>query len=119
MNRKLLASLFAGSTLFLAQGAFAQYHGTDYDRINERIARQEDRIRAAEARGELRHGEARRLWNEHRMIRDKERAFLSDGVLTRREIAELNRDLDIASHNIRRLAHNERRADDRYSYNYR
>jgi hypothetical protein len=130
MNRKLIASLFAGSALFVAQGALAQQnwghsynsynsYNSDYERIKERQARQQERIRSADARGELRRGELRRLLDEQRMIRDKERAFLSDGVLTRRELAELDRDLDVASQNIRRLAHNDRVAGRAYSeYRY-
>jgi hypothetical protein len=45
--------------------------------------------------------EARRLYGELREVEAKERAFRSDGRISGREEAELNRDLDRLAANVR------------------
>ena len=73
------------------------------DGINERQSEQQDRIREGIRSGELTRREARRLEAQQFRIRfDEARARRSDGVLTLRERARIQRELDFAGRNIRR-----------------
>ena len=79
------------------------------DRVRSRIKRQRSRIERAEARGDLRRGEERRLREGLREIRGAFRSYRdNDGYIGRWEEAELMRMLDRNSKRIRRLANNDR-----------
>ncbi len=70
--------------------------------IDARQERQRDRIWRGWQRGVLTRHEMRELMAEQRAIANKERYYLADGHLSRREYADLQADLDSAS---RRLYH--------------
>lgn len=92
----------------------APYDGTS--QIRSRIQRQRSRIEAAEARGDLRRGEERRLRSGLQDIRQSFRAYRNnDGVINSWEQRELNAALDRNSRRIARLANNHRTARPAYS----
>jgi hypothetical protein len=68
--------------------------------VNHRQHRQHDRISQGVRSGELTREEAKTLATEQRAIRREERAYKSDGVLTRAERKDLHQDLNAASQNI-------------------
>jgi hypothetical protein len=77
--------------------------------VNHRQAVQAHRIAQGVASGELTARETARINAEQRAIRVEERAYKSDGVLTPSERADLNRDLDVASRDIRAQKHDAQR----------
>jgi hypothetical protein len=77
--------------------------------INEREARINARIQRGLRDGRITNREARRLYNELADIEEKERAFGSDGRLSGRESAELNRDLDRLAEDVREQMRDEQR----------
>ena len=92
-----------------------QYHA-DYARwedrsasINEREAQIRARIQRGLNDGSITRWEARRLYRDLGNIEAKERAFRSDGRLSGREFAELNRDLDRLALNVREQRHDQDR----------
>lgn len=72
---------------------------------DRREHRQKQRIKQGVKSGELTKKEARALAAEQKAIRAKEREMKSDGVMTREERKELNRDLNEASRNIAEQKH--------------
>jgi uncharacterized membrane protein YebE (DUF533 family) len=98
---KLLIPM-AIAALFVHQLAQAQEPGAG---VNARQHNQMDRIRGGAASGDLTRGETRGLVGEQRAIRREESAYRSDGVLTGRERADLNRDLDRSSSHIWQQRH--------------
>lgn len=68
--------------------------------VNHRQHHQRDRIQQGVRSGELNREEAMTLRNDQRGIRREERAYKSDGVLTRAERKDLHQDLNAASQNI-------------------
>lgn len=82
--------------------------------VNERQARQMERIQAGSRGGKLTKPEFRELMREQDGIRDMERHYSADGRIDAREYARLVRALDIASSNIR--DENQDRQT-RYGYN--
>lgn len=77
--------------------------------IDRREDRQHDRIVQGIRSGELTQREAQRLMAEQRMIRQEERRYKSDGVLTDWERRDLQRDLDRASQHIYNETHDAQR----------
>ena len=77
--------------------------------IDEREARIKARIQRGIDDGRITDAEARRLHRELRDVEAKERAFRSDGRMSGREEAELNRDLDRLNDNVRRQMRDEQR----------
>lgn len=75
------------------------------DSINARQQRQQERIADGVRAGKLTRHEARRLMQEQRAISRKEAAYRADGVLTRAEWRELDRDLNRASQHIYNQRH--------------
>jgi hypothetical protein len=69
--------------------------------VNEREARIKVRIDRGYSDGRLTEYEARRLLRQLASLEGKERTFMSDGRLNRRENAELSRDLDQLASNVR------------------
>jgi hypothetical protein len=82
--------------------------------VNEREARIRARIERGQFTGRLTDFEARRLYRQLNVIEAKERSFMADGRLNRRESAELNQNLDVLANNVRTQMRDE---DRRYSYN--
>lgn len=76
--------------------------GSRIDRIQQH---QHERIVQGIRSGELTRHEAQRLFAEQRAIRAEERAYRSDGVLTRAERADLYRDLNAAGQHIYNETH--------------
>ena len=77
--------------------------------INERQARQEQRIQRGVARGDITQREARQLWRQQREIDRAEAAARADGRINRREMQELMAMLDDADRNIRFQRHDQNR----------
>jgi hypothetical protein len=73
--------------------------------IDRREDRQQDRIAQGIRSGELTRHEAQRLMAEQRMIRQEERRYKADGVVTPWERRDLQRDLDAAGRNIYEQTH--------------
>lgn len=68
--------------------------------VNARQHNQHDRIAQGVRSGSLTKDEAQGLRTEQRSIRQEERQYKSDGVLTRDERKDLHQDLNTASRNI-------------------
>lgn len=104
MRRTTVAAVFALSLAATLATSPAQAGAADPG-IDARQARQALRIEHGVASGALTAREARRLAAEQRAIRLEERAYRSDGRLTRWERADLARDQNAASRHIYREAH--------------
>jgi len=85
-----------------ATAASGQFRGGDIDARQER---QRTRIWQGWQDGQLTRGEMRELMAEQRVIAAKERAYLADGYLSRREYADLQNDLEYASQRIYHSKH--------------
>ena len=82
-------------------GAEHRAHMKNRDpRVNQHQSNQRDRIAQGVRSGELTRGETRQLAQEQRAIRQKERLYKSDGVLTRDERKDLHLDQKAASKDI-------------------
>lgn len=79
------------------------------DSIDERQERQRMAIKHGLRSGSITRQEAEYLWHEQQAIERMERRFESDGQLTQRERARLQRELDQAHQNIRYQAHDDDR----------
>ncbi|TAJ22624.1 MAG: hypothetical protein EPO64_13320 [Nitrospirae bacterium] len=75
--------------------------------IDRREQRQEERIQDGVRSGALTPREAAKLEAEQARIRAKEQAMKADGVVTRGERKELQRDLDRSSRHIAREKHDK------------
>jgi uncharacterized protein (DUF3084 family) len=75
--------------------------------VNARQHHQAERIKQGVRSGELTRSETRDLMQEHREIRAQERAYKSDGVMTREERKDMHQDLDNLSKNIYSEKHDE------------
>ena len=96
-------------SLFVGLSAMAQTTpGTRTQHINRRQHEQQARIRQGVRSGELTRGEARRLERNERQIRQEERAARADGVVTREERREINKDLNKTNRRVYRAKHNNR-----------
>jgi hypothetical protein len=82
--------------------------------VNERESRIRARIEHGLTDGRITRGEARGLYRELASIEATERTYKSDGRLSYRENAELNRRLDRLADNVRVQLRDD---DWRYSYN--
>jgi hypothetical protein len=115
-----------GSTAFVPAQYTQPYTQPDQDRwhddrwddrsqtVNEREARIRARIERGQTLGRLTDREARYLYRQLSVIEAKERTFMADGRLNRRETTELNQNLDRLANNVRAQMRDE---DRRYSYN--
>jgi CRISPR/Cas system-associated endoribonuclease Cas2 len=90
-----------------------QYQNDRWDErslsVNEREQRINDRIQRGMSDGRITDREARRLYRELNDIEAKERSFLTDGHLNRRETGELHRDLDRLRDHVREQIRDEQR----------
>jgi hypothetical protein len=74
--------------------------GTRDPGVNQRQHNQQHRIAQGVRSGELTRTEAQGLREQRRSLRQEERAYKSDGKLTRDERKDLHQDLNQASRNI-------------------
>lgn len=109
MNLRLLA---VGATVALALfGAGAQAaSAASTPRVDQRQARQEQRIEQGVASGQLNAREAARLEREQAAIGKAEDRAKSDGTVTKKERARLHHLQDHASRDIRRQKHDRQTA---------
>ncbi|MBV8858451.1 MAG: hypothetical protein JOZ02_16075 [Acidobacteria bacterium] len=108
--RKFVSTVFA-LALLGAAAVSAEAHGhcgTRTPGINRRQERQQQRIGQGVRSGELTGRETLRLERNAREIRQDEREAKSDGEVTRRERAGLERELNHESRLIYRDKHNEK-----------
>src|SRR3954454_7457190 len=114
------ASLAADSTIQFrrSDSALDSIHTVQYERerwddrsgaVRDREARIDGWIRRGIDDGRINRPEARRLYRELADIRAKERSWSSDGRLDGRERAELNRDLDRLTDDVRAQMHDRDR----------
>ena len=75
--------------------------------INARQENQHDRIAQGVASGQLTKGELKQIQRHEKRIRELEKRMRRNG-LNAAERAKLQRELDIESHEIERLKHNNR-----------
>jgi hypothetical protein len=101
-----LHTIAAAGLIMIAGAATA---GTADPYVNLRQFQQAQRIGQGVASGALTPAETARLAAELRAIRIEERVYQSDGVLTRFERADLNRDLNAASRDLRFQKHDGQR----------
>jgi hypothetical protein len=92
-------------TLIAATPAFAD--GTRDPGVNARQHNQHARVQQGVRSGELTRREAHRVREEQRDIRQLERAYKSDGALTRAERTDLHHEQNQASRQIRRQKHDQ------------
>lgn len=76
-------------------------------RVNQRQHHQRQRIQQGVRSGELTREEVRGLREDQRDIHQQERAYKSDGTLTRGERRDLHRELNQASRGIHEEKHDE------------
>lgn len=74
--------------------------GTRDPGVNQRQHSQQHRIQQGVKSGELTKDEAKGLRVEQRSIRQEERQYKSDGILTKAERTDLRQDLNAASRTI-------------------
>jgi hypothetical protein len=79
--------------------------------IDQRQARQEQRIQRGVARGDITRREARELWRQQREIERAEANARADGRINRREMQELMAMLDDADQRIRHQRRDQDRPD--------
>jgi hypothetical protein len=107
MKPLFVSMLLAGmATLWLAAPAQASPHDPG---VNARQHHQQQRIGQGVRSGQLTRGETRRLEREQRHIRQEERSYKSDGVLTQAERLDLQQDLNAASRHIYQEKHDAER----------
>jgi hypothetical protein len=99
---KTLITLMA-LTAFMAAPAFAD--GVRDSGVDTRQYNQQVRIREGVKAGDLTRSETHRLREQQRDVRQLERAYNSDGTLTRAERVDLHHEQNQASRSIRRQKH--------------
>lgn len=102
--KRITMSLAAA--LVLAAFVAPAHAGTRTPRVERREARQQARIAQGVRSGELTRGETRALEQGERHVDRMEARAKSDGVVTPRERARLNRAQNHESRRIWRLKHN-------------
>ncbi len=97
----------------LSNPVMAHYDHSGYSKFDNRIERQHRRINKGVRTGELTKKEAHKLRKQHRHIKKLSRQFNKDGHLSRFERKTLKRELNLASHRIYDLTHNDRNRNKR------
>jgi len=111
ITKKTIALLSIATLSILAVPVYAHQNSTNvnsYDRIEQRLDNQRNRIRKGIGSGELTHTEARRLQKQQRFIMRLTYRLMHDGYLDRYELRELRDTLERASTRIYHLKHNNR-----------
>lgn len=107
MKTRTLISGLLPLLVALAVPAYAGQRHHDGNRFEQRLDRQEQRVRHGVRTGKLTHKEAKKLKKQQRGIARLEQRFERDGHLDRRERRVLNNRLDRASDRIARFKHND------------
>ena len=110
MTKNIVRLLSIAATLCLMHSVIGE--SAEAARMDKREHRQGARIRQGVKSGELTKGEAQRAGKKQLGIKRAEERAESDGVVTRREKAGIERRQDKASHQIHRLKHNDRKRGD-------
>lgn len=92
----------------LSNPVMAHVDHSGYSKFDDRIERQHKRIKNGVRTGALTKKEAHKLRKQHRHIKKLSRQFNKDGHLNRFERKTLKRELNLASHRIYDLKHNDR-----------
>jgi aminoglycoside phosphotransferase family enzyme len=100
MNKIIATMITLSLAALAAQSALAEPGSARDPRVNRHQFKQHERIEQGVRSGELTRGETRQLAAEQRAIRQEERRYKSDGVMTRDERKDLHQDLNAASRNI-------------------
>lgn len=109
VNSTIIAVLIAAA--FPVASAYA---ATRDPGVNQRQHNQQQRIQQGVRSGELTRNETRNLQGQAREIRREERNYKADGNFTRAERADVHRDLNHMSRDIRREKHDgQQRFDNR------
>ena len=91
----------------MSSPVMAHYGHDGYFKFDQRIERQQKRIKKGVLHAELTKKEAKKLRKQHRNIKKLKRQFQKDGLLIRHERKTLQRELDLASKRIYRFKHND------------
>jgi len=105
----LVCLLGAGYSSVAAQETKPKAPGTKTPVVDAREKNQKARIKQGVKSGELTRRETRRLATEQLKIRHDEAKAKSDGKVTPRERAKLQKELNRSSRDISRLKHNNRK----------
>jgi len=108
MTKKLLLAGAVSLMMFNVTSAFAEHRPRDPG-VNARQHHQNERIRQGVRSGELTRSEAQGLREDRRDIRQLERAYKSDGVLTRGERRDLHHEQNELSRDIYQEKHDDER----------
>lgn len=108
MSQKLCLSTAVALLTLNAASAFAEHRPRDPG-VNARQHSQNERIRQGVRSGELTRNEAQGLREDRREIRQMEREYKSDGVLTRDERRDLHQEQNEFSRNIYQEKHDGER----------
>jgi predicted XRE-type DNA-binding protein len=98
------AAALSAVTLAASAQTYQTYPSNQQERsmtVDQRQARQEQRIQRGVARGDITQREARQLWRQQREIDRAEANARADGRINRREMQELVAMLDEADQRIR------------------
>jgi hypothetical protein len=108
----LSAVTLAASAQTYQHDRYDRYQANQQERslsVDQRQARQEQRIQRGVARGDITQREARELWRQQREIDRAEANARADGRINRREMQELMAMLDDADRSIRFQRHDQSR----------
>jgi hypothetical protein len=103
--KTMTLALVTGMMFATAAASTYAEAGTRDPRVNARQHNQHDRIRQGVRSGELTRHETRTLVGEQRDVRQLERAYKSDGVLTGAERRDLHHEQNEASRDIHQQKH--------------
>lgn len=105
---KLMKAILATICLSLAFSTLGLAQSTQTPGVNKRQSNQKKRIKRGVNNGEITRGEARRIQDQQQEVREEKRDAKADGVVTRRERAEIHQEQNKASRQIYRTKHNRR-----------
>jgi len=101
-------SILLASLVIISGQAYAERPHRPHDPgVNARQHRQEHRVKQGVRSGELTRGETQQLREQRRAIRQEERAYKSDGQLSRDERKDLHQDLNALSKDIYSEKHDD------------
>lgn len=95
----------------ISNPVMAHYDHDGYSKFDQRIERQQMRIKKGVRNGELTKNESKKLRKQQRHIKKLNKQFKKDGHLSRHERKTLQQELNLASKRIYRFKHNDRYRD--------
>lgn len=109
MIKKSIIAVLSLAILFgISVNSFAQTSNTKTPVANKREENQKDRIKQGVKSGELTKKETKNLAKDQAGIRAKEKKAKSDGDVTAKERAKIQKEQNEASRDIYRSKHNKR-----------